>query len=325
MKNKQTDLKSDRLTPLELMLEVLHTDRSIEQKFKEYGVLQINYNAFAFYDTPYDEDVAHHIVKETLKDDDSYTEEFYEPEGFGYYTFIELKQGKEHKIAKELPMDFFDATKCDVPFYYVGFVRSETQTDLSFPDYDGKRVYLRFISHEEVAQKILAKDKERKKSVLENIINLKYYDGVALDISTIFTQIEMSHLLGGKPTTIDELKSMYKQRAKELHPDTNKSEFAQLEFQALNATYEFYEAMLKDNRHFEQPKPKKLPSYDLKAEIKALGMTQKEFAELTGTHTNTISQWIRGVNDMPEWVKHFILHYKKSKLFDELKEKLNSV
>ena len=63
-------------------------------------------------------------------------------------------------------------------------------------------------------------------------------------------------------------------------------------------------------------------SFDLKAELKAIGMTQKDFANFIDFHTNSVSRWVRGEMEIPKWVKLLIKHYKKSKLFDELSEKL---
>ena len=65
-----------------------------------------------------------------------------------------------------------------------------------------------------------------------------------------------------------------------------------------------------------------MDKFDLKREIKKLGLTQKEFAEIVGVHQNTITQWIKGTREMPEWIKNFIKYYKKAKILDELERKL---
>jgi len=65
--------------------------------------------------------------------------------------------------------------------------------------------------------------------------------------------------------------------------------------------------------------------FDLKNEIKKLGLTQKEFAEIAGIHTNTVTQWIKGLREMPEWVIKFIQYYKKAKILDELDKKLQEL
>ena len=75
-----------------------------------------------------------------------------------------------------------------------------------------------------------------------------------------------------------------------------------------------------EKKEVEQPK-----EYDLKAEIKSLSMNQIEFAEMLNLHINAISQWVRGINPTPQWVKVFIFHYKRSMLFDELKDKVLSI
>ena len=68
-----------------------------------------------------------------------------------------------------------------------------------------------------------------------------------------------------------------------------------------------------------------MKKFDLKQEIRKLGLTQKEFAEIAGIHTNTITQWIKGTREMPKWVVKFIHYYKKAKILDELDEKLQEL
>jgi len=68
-----------------------------------------------------------------------------------------------------------------------------------------------------------------------------------------------------------------------------------------------------------------MKDFDLKLEIKKLGLTQKEFAEIVGIHQNTITQWIKGIREMPEWIIKFIHYYKKAKILDELDKKLKEL
>jgi transcriptional regulator with XRE-family HTH domain len=65
--------------------------------------------------------------------------------------------------------------------------------------------------------------------------------------------------------------------------------------------------------------------YDLKAEIKSLGINQKEFAEMIDMHINAVSQWVRGINETPQWVKLLIFYYRRSLVLDKLEEKFNAV
>jgi transcriptional regulator with XRE-family HTH domain len=58
--------------------------------------------------------------------------------------------------------------------------------------------------------------------------------------------------------------------------------------------------------------------FDLKAELKSIGMTQKEFADLIEIHKNTVSRWSRGEVPLPNWVKLFISNYKKAQLLDQV-------
>jgi transcriptional regulator with XRE-family HTH domain len=41
-------------------------------------------------------------------------------------------------------------------------------------------------------------------------------------------------------------------------------------------------------------------SFDLKAELKAIGMTQKDFANFIDFHTNSVSRWVRGEMEIPK-------------------------
>ena len=64
---------------------------------------------------------------------------------------------------------------------------------------------------------------------------------------------------------------------------------------------------------------------ELKKVIKELKLTQKEFADTVGVHTNTVSQWVREINDIPEWIPNFIEYYKKSKAFDEIAKRVEEI
>ena len=66
-------------------------------------------------------------------------------------------------------------------------------------------------------------------------------------------------------------------------------------------------------------------TFNLKKEIKKLGLSQKEFAQIAGIHPNTITQWINGNREMPEWIIKFIEYYKKAKLLDEIDKKLQEL
>jgi transcriptional regulator with XRE-family HTH domain len=58
--------------------------------------------------------------------------------------------------------------------------------------------------------------------------------------------------------------------------------------------------------------------FDLKSELKSIGMTQKEFAEFTNVNQNTVSRWIREDLPMPKWVKLLIENYRKAKVLDDI-------
>ena len=65
--------------------------------------------------------------------------------------------------------------------------------------------------------------------------------------------------------------------------------------------------------------------FDLKAELKRLGMTQKEFADIANIHHNTVSQWIRGEREMPKWVPVFLKLYEKSEALDKIVEEIKKL
>jgi plasmid maintenance system antidote protein VapI len=59
-------------------------------------------------------------------------------------------------------------------------------------------------------------------------------------------------------------------------------------------------------------------SFDLKAELKSIGMTQKDFAEHIDKNVNTISRWIKNEIEIPKIIKLYIQSYKKSKILDNM-------
>jgi len=64
-------------------------------------------------------------------------------------------------------------------------------------------------------------------------------------------------------------------------------------------------------------------SFDLKAELKSIGMTQKDFANYIDVHITTVSRWIRGELETPKLVKLVLENQKKAKLFDDVIEVKN--
>lgn len=44
----------------------------------------------------------------------------------------------------------------------------------------------------------------------------------------------------------------------------------------------------------------------VKSTCKTLGITQKELADRMGVHVQTMSQWARGINAIPEWGTRFM-------------------
>ncbi len=62
---------------------------------------------------------------------------------------------------------------------------------------------------------------------------------------------------------------------------------------------------------------------ELKRKLKEIGVSQKEFAEATGVHTNTVSQWVRGINEIPPWVEKFIELYAMKLNSEKVKRDIN--
>lgn len=60
-------------------------------------------------------------------------------------------------------------------------------------------------------------------------------------------------------------------------------------------------------------------NYDLKQEIKKLGMTQKGFAEYIGVSENAVGKWVRGEILTPKWVPLLISLMHKAKDYEQAK------
>lgn len=68
-----------------------------------------------------------------------------------------------------------------------------------------------------------------------------------------------------------------------------------------------------------------MDDYNLKQEIKKLGMTQKGFAEHIGVNQNTITTWVNGSVPTPKWVRPFLEYYHKAKTLDKLLGELEKI
>ena len=64
-------------------------------------------------------------------------------------------------------------------------------------------------------------------------------------------------------------------------------------------------------------------SFDLKAELKSIGMTQKDFAEHIDKNINTISRWVKNEIEVPKVIRLYIETYKKSKILDDMQNIYN--
>ncbi|MDR0666877.1 MAG: hypothetical protein LBF71_05645 [Campylobacteraceae bacterium] len=61
---------------------------------------------------------------------------------------------------------------------------------------------------------------------------------------------------------------------------------------------------------------------ELTKELKEIGLTRKEFAEITGYKYETVLNWSRNTNTVPPIVDSWIQLYKKAKEYDELSSRL---
>jgi len=46
--------------------------------------------------------------------------------------------------------------------------------------------------------------------------------------------------------------------------------------------------------------------------LKRKEMTQKEFSEMIGVHSLTVSRWINGSRSIPNWLPRFLAYFDKS-------------
>ena len=52
--------------------------------------------------------------------------------------------------------------------------------------------------------------------------------------------------------------------------------------------------------------------------LKSVNLDRKTFAELTNISYNTVNNWNDEKKPIPSWVESWLLHYKKSILFDNI-------
>lgn len=50
----------------------------------------------------------------------------------------------------------------------------------------------------------------------------------------------------------------------------------------------------------------------LRSEISNLGLTQREFAEVTGVDERTVRRWVLGERRVPAWVPRMIVLFRRS-------------
>ena len=58
--------------------------------------------------------------------------------------------------------------------------------------------------------------------------------------------------------------------------------------------------------------------FNLKAEIKSIGMTQRDFAKHIDKSVFTITRWVKNEIEMPKVIELYIKDYKKARLFEQL-------
>jgi hypothetical protein len=61
---------------------------------------------------------------------------------------------------------------------------------------------------------------------------------------------------------------------------------------------------------------------EFKNKLKECNLTIKEFANITGLNEKSISGNWKKAGETPKWVDAFLEHYQKSKLIDDIKNKI---
>ena len=59
--------------------------------------------------------------------------------------------------------------------------------------------------------------------------------------------------------------------------------------------------------------------------LKSLGISRREFAEMTGLHYGTVSNWHDENKPIPSWVDSWIKNYKKAKTLDVIVDAIEAV
>jgi hypothetical protein len=63
---------------------------------------------------------------------------------------------------------------------------------------------------------------------------------------------------------------------------------------------------------------------ELTKELKEIGLSRRDFAEMTKYKYETVLNWSRATNEVPCWVGSWIKLYKKAKKYDEIVGKIQS-
>jgi hypothetical protein len=56
--------------------------------------------------------------------------------------------------------------------------------------------------------------------------------------------------------------------------------------------------------------------------LEELGLSRKDFSNLTGHKYRTVLEWVRPTKKIPEWVDSWLNLYEKAKKYDELINKI---
>lgn len=236
-------------------------DKYFQQPLKDEGIVIFGSTSFGFYGRELDPDRCKEIVETIITDqeplkflwDFDINKGFYVDGELETFDFYEIEPGDElrfHQIAVGcIDRDIVSALKLGVTY-------TEEETPYFSHEYKGTKYYYQIMTQDETVAYI--QDKERRDYIarLESLCKTVHKSPSNSKEAFMFAFLSMSmkDYLGSEPKNLNDLKRIYKKRAKELHPDTNKSEFAELEFQALQAVRAWWEAELLEKQIVDQMK-----------------------------------------------------------------------
>jgi hypothetical protein len=221
-------------------------DYKYNQPFKDENIVMLGMRSYGFYNRAVDTKRALEIVELFLNKSTVYGKDIeycYIDGDDGDFSFYSILSGDE-LLYKDLLDGYISIDTA--PDYTITVVYTNETTPYFSNEHESVKWYYNIL--EGIDSKAYIQNKERMKHIskLESLAKLVYTPLTSESnlFQSVFAQINIDNFVGTKTKTIDELTIIYRQRAKELHPDINKSEFAELEFKALRGCYEYLKAKM---------------------------------------------------------------------------------